>query len=281
MDTTELYVETAQEGDLSSIHHLIHHLIDKQADKLAFAREVLATPAPGGVDDASWRWWTQAVAEVAGLTPVFVVGRHAPDLGDSPVFIVGSAAPTFALNRAEVAQQLIEIEHAANAAGAKHILLQNVPAAVAGALIAHLGRTMSQWGVVVSVPGERQAGASQTFEFQADPDGVDPWARAEQAVKLVEQAVKFVNARATTVVALPGRGYGDNYISSVTVTCDPVPSFVFSHIDWLNTPPTSNEQRPENVARWIREVAEEIPLLGDEMLDGIWEGKRVVIALPT
>lgn len=276
-ELTQTYVETVQTGDFSSVHHLI----DKQTDKLAFAREVLATPAPDGVHDDSWRWWTQAVAQDAGLTPVFIVGRHTPDLGDSPVFIVGSAAPTFSLNRAEVARQLIEIEHAANAAGAKHILLQNVPAAVAGALIAHLGRTMSQWGVVVSVPGERQAGVSKTFKFEADPDGVDPWARAEQAVKMVEQAVKFVNARATTVVALPGRGYGDNYISSITVTVDPVTPFVFSHIEWLNTPPASSEQRPENVARWIREVAKEIPPQTDDLLDGIWEGKRVVITLPT
>lgn len=276
-ELTQTYVETVQTGDFSSVHHLI----DKQADKLAFAREVLATSAPSGVDDGSWRWFTQAVAEAAGLTPVFVVGRHAPDLGDAPVFVVGSSAPTFALNREEVAQQLLEIDTAANAAGAKHVLLQNVPAAAAGALVAHLGRTMNRWGVVVSIPGERRAGASRTFEFQADPDGVDPRGLASSAVKMAEQAVKFVNARASVDVTLPGEGYMNNYISNITVTCDPVTPFVFSHIDWLNIPPASTEQRPENVVRWIREVAKEIPPQTDDLLDGIWEGKRVVITLPT
>lgn len=278
MDTTELtqvyqvYVETLQMGDLSSIHHLI----DKQADKLAFAREVLAAPTPSGIDEGSWRWFCQHVAQDAGLTPVFIVGRHAPDLGDSPVFIVGSAAPTFALNRAEVARQLIEIEHAANAAGAKHVLLQNVPAAAAGALVAHLGRTMSQWGVVVSVPGERRAGVERTFDFFSDPDTAQPLEYAKGSAESAAEAVAFVNGRAKTSIQPVCAGH-----AKMTVTADPVTPFVFSHIDWLNTPPTSNEQRPENVARWIREVAEEIPLLADELLDGIWEGKRVVITLPT
>lgn len=152
---------------------------------------------------------------------VVVVGRHAPDLGkDAEEFeIVKCENVTFSLKRDECKAQLLALAKDAVSLDAS-VLLQNTPGVVACALsdIVRV-RTDSEnlyggieIGVIISVPGPRQAGVTKSILFHNADD-------AAQAV----QAVGFANARANT--STDGE--------MLTVTVDPVTPFVYSHIEWL------------------------------------------------
>lgn len=154
---------------------------------------------------------------------VIMVGRHAPDLGgDSEKFeIVRSENVTFSLNRQECRAQINHLLKEAHDLNAR-LLLQNVPSVLAAALcdfaseFHHVGI-----GVIVSVPGPRQAGLTETF--QAGNDYMAGLPASEIGAELI-RAVAFANARAKC------ERYGD---CGIRVTVDPVTPFVYSHIEWL------------------------------------------------
>lgn len=161
---------------------------------------------------------------------VVVVGRHAPDLGgDAEKFeIVKCENVTFSLKRDECKAQLLALAKNADSLDAS-VLLQNTPGVVACALsdIIHI-RTESEnlyggieIGVIISVPGPRQAGVTETFN--AGNDYMAGLPASEVGAELI-RAVAFANARAKCET------FGD---CGVRVTVDPVTPFVYSHIEWL------------------------------------------------
>lgn len=147
------------------------------------------------------------------MAKFLIVGRHAPDLGDTVAEIVGQENVMFSMQADEVDGQLDELLVKANEAGAS-LLLQNVPAPLAGALIRRRGDFAGvRVGVIVSIPGPREAGVVQTYQLFCG------WVANRAA-----EAVRFANNRAK--VEVEGR--------TLTVTVDPVTKFQFSHIEWLN-----------------------------------------------
>lgn len=150
---------------------------------------------------------------------VVVVGRHAPDLGkDAEEFeIVKCENVTFSLKRDECRAQLLALVKDAGALDAR-VLLQNTPGVVTAALSDIIGIGI---GVIISVPGPRQAGVTETFN--AGNDYMAGLPASEIGAELI-RAVAFANARAKC------EKYGD---CGIRVTVDPVPLFVYSHIEWL------------------------------------------------
>jgi hypothetical protein len=142
-----------------------------------------------------------------------LVGRHA---GDIPgVEVIEQRNITFALNVSEAFRQLEELLLDAHRAGAG-LLLQNTPGIIGAVLYKFapfLHGCETPLGVIISVPGERQAGIVREFNCDNPMD-----------LNTIESAVKFANGRAAVASA-------GTYTISVTV--DPVPQFAFSHIEWL------------------------------------------------
>ncbi len=156
----------------------------------------------------------------------FVVGRHATDFGHIQVEVVGSANVTFALNKAEVIGQLTEIEQQAITASAEAVVMQNTPGVVAAAMPQWLNTSQLRWGVIVSVPGERQAGISKEWVTRWADDPDSNWA-VEAAMKIAAEAVRFANGRAQV----------EHDQAFLKVTVDPVTPFVFDHIEWFEREP--------------------------------------------
>lgn len=148
------------------------------------------------------------------MTKVLIVGRHTPDFGGraSEFEVVGQENVMFPTDKTGCLAALKELETKAAALEAA-VLLQNVPAVLACALI-ELVRSgvTTKIGVIVSVPGPRQANLERTWEFASYPDAMATAA-----------AITFANARAKTEV----NG------STLKVVVDPVAQFVFSHVEWL------------------------------------------------
>lgn len=145
---------------------------------------------------------------------VLIVGRHAPDLGDTQVKILGQENIQFSLTAAEVDVQLVDLLAKASEVGAEAVLLQNVPAVLAGALIRRQGDFAGvRLGVIISVPGPREAGVQKSYKLFSG------W-----VAKRAAEAVQFANNRAQ--VSVEG--------NTLSVTVDPVAKFQFSHIEWLN-----------------------------------------------
>lgn len=176
-----------------------------------------------------------AMSQIA-KTKTLVVGRHGVDLGAEAekYEVVANEAVTFALKREEVKSQVRDLEAKATAADAQVILLQNVPGVLASALVSYATSDEDffrlspvRWGIIISVPGERQAGVVTEHEFPVDPDAAMGFAFAQSAAMVAEAAVKAANGRAKTERIEIG--------SKVTlrVTVDPVAAFLFSHIEWL------------------------------------------------
>lgn len=166
-------------------------------------------------------------------TKVLIVGRHTPDLGAeaSNIEVVGSENVLFSLKKEDVLTQIEWLKTKAAKVSADAILLQNVPAVLAVALIeltkadkytwmgdTGFGGVNPRWGVIISVPGKREADVEKTFAFSTfdDLNNTQPW-------KMAEEAVKFSNGRARTSI--------EDGVLKVVV--DPVTPFVFSHIEWF------------------------------------------------
>lgn len=152
------------------------------------------------------------------MKKVIVVGRHIPNLGNEANNheVVGIENVMFSLNREEAVTQLEGLMTTARNKGAEAILLQNVPAILGAALLDEQIKAGGQLpfaiGLVISVPGPRQAGVVREFSLFCG------W-----VAKRAAEAIKFANVRANTEVIG----------STLKVTVDPVPEFVFSHIEWL------------------------------------------------
>jgi hypothetical protein len=148
-----------------------------------------------------------------------IVGRHTPDLGSQAenFEIVGNENIMFSLNRAEAVEQLEKLFATARGADAEVILLQNVPAILAAALLDEQSKAGGQlpfrMGLIISVPGPRQAGVVRKFEL------FSAWVARRAA-----EAILFANGRAKTNI----EG------ATLTVTVDPVAEFNFDHIEWLS-----------------------------------------------
>lgn len=138
---------------------------------------------------------------------VILVGRHVSDLPER-IEVVSQENILWATNFYEAQRQFQELMLRADKAQAG-ILFQNVP----GILAAVLLRTPCdiQLGVIISIPGERQAGVSKSWQIAAEDAAI------------VESAVTFANGRAK--VEIDG--------ATVTVTVDPVTPFVLSHVEWF------------------------------------------------
>jgi hypothetical protein len=142
-----------------------------------------------------------------------VVGRHTGDIPE--IEVLEQRSITFSTNTSECFRQLEELLLDAHRAQCG-LLLQNTPA-ILGVVLFKFANFLhgceTPLGIIISVPGERQAGVSREYTTDNPMD-----------LNTVEAAVKFVNGRATVENA----GF-----HTIKVTVDPVTPFVFSHIEWL------------------------------------------------
>lgn len=151
---------------------------------------------------------------------VVLVGRHVSDL-PANIEVVATENILWATDFATCWQQVLDLLTRAQTAGAAKVLLQNVPGILSAVLIRAAydeKNAPSRFGVIISQPGPRLAGVSETFVFPflADYTG-------ERIEQTAARAVTFANGRAKVSV-------GDN---TLTVTVDPVAAFVFDHIEWF------------------------------------------------
>jgi len=161
---------------------------------------------------------------------VILVGRHAPaDLPEN-IEVVGQENITWPTNLEATERQLEELVKRAAETDAA-ILLQNVPGPLAvalvrfalanekylgdpfsGSCIENHGRTPVRVGVIVSIPGPREAGVLYETPYE------------EGMLGLIEAVNP--NARVEFIDRSDG--------PSMRVTVDPPTKFKFSHIEWLN-----------------------------------------------
>lgn len=156
-----------------------------------------------------------------------VVGRHS---GEIPgVEVVGTVNITFANSVSEVKVQVERLINEAKAKDANALIFQNAPAILAATLV--------NW---VRVEGEYallNEGVKIGFIIGKQPTDPDVPRPAKQSMDRVVTAnvtnvvdlLRFANGRATVDV------WTDAGIDTthVRVTVDPVPPFVFDHIEWL------------------------------------------------
>lgn len=174
-----------------------------------------------------------------------IVGRHTPDLGQEAenIEIVSQEAVTFPTDLIGTIQALETLKSKAFEMNADAVLLQNTPGIVTAGLMylknSHqfgTGVFGFRWGIIISVPGERQSGVTETFVFEADGDGVLPGSWSQTNATTAQKAVSFANGRAKTEIRESEkiRGHhGEAVAHELLVTVDPVTPFVFSHIEWL------------------------------------------------
>jgi len=139
-----------------------------------------------------------------------VIGRHTDAIPG--VEIVELRPVTFPGTADECAAVIRALWKEVEGRGVK-LLFQNLPGQV-GVALARLMRDNPPLsaGVVISVPGERLAGVSQSESFAEHWD-----------MTSAEKLVKFANPRAN--VTSEG--------NTITVTADPPMRFIFSHIEWM------------------------------------------------
>jgi hypothetical protein len=168
-------------------------------------------------------------------TKAIIVGRHTSDLGSEAenFEIVGNENVMFSLVRSEAVQQLEQLFATAQSVGAEAILLQNVPAILAAALLDEQAKAGGQLpfriGLIISVPGPRQAGVSEQFLVWASQSTNELGTPDVAAVEAAEAAVRFANGRAK--IERSSEPVDGDWV--LTITVDPVPQFQFSHIEWL------------------------------------------------
>jgi predicted N-formylglutamate amidohydrolase len=139
---------------------------------------------------------------------VFIIGRHAADVGEE-FQVVGQKAVNFPAHSEEcvgIINGLLEEAKKLEAA----LVFQALPAQ-ATAAIARM-RDRQEVGVIVSVPGPRPMGVVQKWTMSFDVD-----ARVAAAI------VAAVNPNVATTV-------NDNEIE---VKVDPPMKFQYSHMEWL------------------------------------------------
>lgn len=150
---------------------------------------------------------------------VYLVGRHTPDFGELDIDIVLQENVTFPKTGIATYKSLVDLVNIAARSGVDALLFQNSPAQLTKALVKaarEFPDSPVRIGIVVSVPGERQAGVQKTFQF-TDGNYADC---TDEAVRLA----KTVNPRAKV------QAWGDG---TVEITVDPPMRFEFSHIEWL------------------------------------------------
>lgn len=146
---------------------------------------------------------------------ILVIGRHVGQL-PSEYEVVEQQSITFNTELSECKAQIAEIFEKATALNAVPVF-QNTPGIVAVAL----SKVPGKWGVIISVPGERKSGVTKVFDFGMPQEVANFYGMAGTA----EEVVKFVNARAHTTV-------NENF-EKLMVTVDPIPEFVFDHIEFV------------------------------------------------
>lgn len=143
---------------------------------------------------------------------ILLVGRHTPDFGGERVNIVGQEAPTFSTDARGSMSTIVDLAWKAKELDAA-LVFQNTPSQVAVAIA-----RINDWpctrgvGVIVSVPGKREAGVRKTVHCTTMEDAHD-----------IIQAATFANPNAK--VEQDG--------TTVTIVVDPPMKFVYSHIEWL------------------------------------------------
>lgn len=142
---------------------------------------------------------------------VILVGRHTPVGMGQEIEVVAQENILWSLNAQECAKQWQNLVHQAQGKNAA-ILLQNIPGILGIVMLRLVDYGMVKIGVIISVPGERKANAKKRFGFGDGYDAVE-----------ARDAIKYANARAQ--VEFVG--------NDIEVTVDPVPEFVFSHIEWV------------------------------------------------
>lgn len=147
------------------------------------------------------------------MNKVVLVGRHTPTGMPEDIVVSRQENILWSLNRDECRAQFDALAKSLEAG--EKILLQNVPGILSAVLVADArrGEERVEVGVIISVPGERKAGVVMRSPQFADAHGADA----------AEALIKHVNARAKVE--------RDN--DTLTVTVDPVPEFIFSHIEWF------------------------------------------------
>jgi hypothetical protein len=153
--------------------------------------------------------------------PVVIVGRHIQ--GEIPgCKVVAQRNIEWETDPSECYQQLLElqVEIEREFGLEAGIVFQNVPAILATQLVllasvkGHMQNDFrpNEMGVVISVPGPRVAGVTESFQFSSSEEAGN-----------VAKAIQFANGRAKVLV----EG------SSVTVTVDPVSPFVMKGVEWF------------------------------------------------
>lgn len=150
-----------------------------------------------------------------------VIGEHTPNIPGIEV-IETRDVTSFGPRATDALKQLRKLLVDTKQAGIPCVLLQNIPSVLGPALwvLGYESHYMMPadgcaLGIIVSVPGPREAGVAKAFHFGGDP--------SDQAE--AERAVRHANGRAK-VSSEPG---------TLTVTVDPQGKFVLSHIEWLST----------------------------------------------
>lgn len=170
-----------------------------------------------------------------------IVGRHAPDFGSNPdgVEVVETRNIQFPATAEECLPILRELLREAHEVDGR-VLFQNTPAQVTVALyqmgrdqewastsgFARPGLSMRlRFGFIIAGPGPHEAGVSRDFNFDIYEIPGDH--RRHEA----EELARFCNGRAKVEI-LP-ESPPDKWWKTVRVTVDPIPQFIFSHIEWL------------------------------------------------
>lgn len=154
-------------------------------------------------------------SEMNETTHVVLVGRHISDLPEN-IIVDRQENILWSTVLPECREQLRSL--LSTLEPDQRVLFQNVPGILAVALVLEAynrGTSPNDRlpiGVIVSVPGPREAGLTREFSVG---DGF--------ASEAVEAAVQFANGRAKTEL-VPG---------AVRVTVDPVTEWQFDHIEWL------------------------------------------------
>lgn len=160
-----------------------------------------------------------------------LIGRHIPDMGNTEIEVIEQKNILWSTDLQECENQWDELWAEAREKQA-NVLLQNVPGILGIALMkfaATVGTYMgsgNRVGFIISVPGERKAQVPLTVELTSND-------KAE-----VEKLIKHANGRAKVefgeehLAHNPALGVSE-WALPVTVTVDPVPEFIFSHIEWF------------------------------------------------